>query len=100
MQVIFSRLAKHELDGATQFYEIESQGVGTRFRKEVKKAIKRICDYPDAWSIELGEVRKCLLHRFPYKVLYSIEVDHIFIIAIAHQHRKPDYWVETENRKS
>ncbi len=78
MQVIFSRLAKHELDDATQYYEIEFQGLGTRFRKEVKKAIIRICEYPDAWSIE---------------------VDHIFIIAIAHQHRKPDYWVETEDSK-
>lgn len=96
MQVIFSILAKHELDDATQYYEVESQGLGTRFRQEVKKAINRLCDYPGAWSIERGHVRKCLLHRFPYKVLYSIEENHIFIIAIAHQHRKPDYWIETD----
>ena len=94
MHAIFSKLAKQELDDATRHYEIESQGLGKRFPEEIKKAIIRICDFPDAWSVERGEIRKCLLHRFPYKVLYSIEVDHIFIIAIAHQHRKPDYWVE------
>ena len=93
MQVIFSALAKHELDDATHFYELESQGLGLRFCKEVKKSINRLHDYPLAWSIERGQIRKCLLHRFPYKVLYSIEIDHIFIIAIAHQHRRPDYWV-------
>ncbi|MEW6501172.1 MAG: hypothetical protein AB1456_06765 [Thermodesulfobacteriota bacterium] len=38
-------------------------------------------------------MRKTFVHRFPYKILYSIEPDHLFIIAIAHQHRKPDYWV-------
>jgi len=41
-----------------------------------------------------GEVRKCLLHRFTYKLLYSVEEDHILVIAVAHQYRKPDYWVD------
>jgi hypothetical protein len=33
-----------------------------------------------------------LLHMFPYKLLYSIEKNHVFIIAVAHQHRRPTYW--------
>lgn len=32
----------------------------------------RIAAYPKAWSVERGEIRKCLLHKFPYKLLYSI----------------------------
>lgn len=94
MKVIFSKLAKQELDDATRFYEKEFEGLGKRFREEVTKAAIRISEYPEAWSVERGEIRKCLLHKFPYKLLYSIEKDHIFIIAVAHQHRKPDYWVE------
>ncbi|NWF35376.1 type II toxin-antitoxin system RelE/ParE family toxin [Mariprofundus sp. KV] len=91
MQIIFSSLAKSELDDASRFYEIEFAGLGQQFKDEVRKAALRIAEYPKAWSTEQGEVRKCLLHRFPYKILYSIEHDHIFVIAIAHQHRKPDY---------
>ena len=94
MRVVFSKFAKQELDDATLHYEIELQGLGKRFREEVRKAAKRIARFPEAWSIERGEVRKCLLHKFPYKLLYSIEEDHIFVIAVAHQHRKPDYWIE------
>jgi len=94
MRVIFSKYARQELDDATQYYEIEYQGLGKRFREEVRKAAKRISEYPEAWSVERGDVRKCILHKFPYKLLYSNETDHIFIIAVAHQHRKPDYWVE------
>ena len=97
MRVIFSKLARQELDDATQYYEIEFQGLGKRFRREVRKASKRISEYPEAWSVERGDVRKCLLHKFPYKLLYSIEEDHIFIIAVAHQHRKPDYWIDRKN---
>ena len=93
MRVLFSQLAKRELDDASHYYEIEFQGLGKRFRAEVKMAASRISEYPEAWSVERGDIRKCLLHKFPYKLLYSIEKDHIFIIAIAHQHRKPEYWL-------
>lgn len=96
MKVIFSKYAKLELEDATYFYELEFEGLGYRFKKEVKKAVKRISEYPKAWSVECGDIRKCLLHKFPYKLLYSIEKDHIFIIAVAHQHRKPDYWIDRE----
>lgn len=98
MKVIFTKFAKLELEDATSFYELEYPGLGKRFKQEVKKSIKRILEYPKAWSIERSDIRKCLLHKFPYKILYSIEDDHILIIAIAHLHRKPDYWVEREGR--
>ena len=96
MEVIFSKFAKLELEDAILFYELEFEGLGLRFKEEVKKAAIRVSEYPKAWSVERGDVRKCLLHKFPYKLLYSIEDDHIFIIAVAHQHRKPDYWIDRE----
>ena len=94
MRIIFSKLARQELNDATYFYELQYSGLGKRFRGEVKNAAKRIAEYPKAWSVERGDVRKCLLHKFPYKLLYSIETGHIFIIAVAHQHRKPHYWID------
>jgi len=96
MRVIFSIYAKLELDDVTHFYELEYKGLGLRFKTEVKGAVKRVAKYPEAWSIECGDIRKCLLHKFPYKILYSVEADHVFVIAIAYQHRQPDYWVDRE----
>jgi plasmid stabilization system protein ParE len=93
MKVLFSRLAVNELEDASDYYTLEQQGLGDSFRSEVQQAIRRILRFPLAWPVERGEVRKTFVHRFPYKILYSIEPDHLFIIAIAHQHRKPDYWV-------
>ncbi len=93
MRVLFTRIARQELEDAVRFYELEYSGLGRRFKEEVRKAALRVAEYPKAWSIERGEVRKCLLHKFPYKLMYSVEEDHILVIAVAHQHRKPDYWV-------
>ena len=97
MKVIFSKYAKLELEDAIYFYNLEFEDLGYRFKEEVKKAVNRISEYPKAWSIERGDIRKCLLLKFPYKLLYSIEEDHIFIIAVAHQHRKPDYWIDIDD---
>ncbi len=94
MKIIFSKLAQQELEDGIHYYEIEYSGLGRKFKEEIKKAALRIAEYPEAWSIEQNEIRKCLLHKFPYKLLYSIETDHIFVIAIAHLHRSPDYWIE------
>ncbi len=46
---------------------------------------------------EIGEevrpgIRKILLRRFPYKLIYSVTNDAVYIIAVAHGHREPDYW--------
>jgi plasmid stabilization system protein ParE len=94
MKVIFTELAKEELTDAVAYYEFEEPGLGKKFQKEVKSAITRIIHFPTAWSIEQGEIRKCLMHKFPYKILYSLERDHLLVIAIAHQHRRPDYWID------
>jgi plasmid stabilization system protein ParE len=93
MKVVFSKLASLELEDTIAFYETEQAGLGFRFKEEIKSSILRIKEHPEAWSIERGEIRKALLHRFPYKILYAIEKEKIIILAIAHQHRKPNYWV-------
>ena len=94
MNVVFSPYARQELEDAVNYLELEFEGLGDRLKSEVKRALQLIARHPGAWAVERGEIRKCLLHKFPYKVLYSIEPDHIFIIAIAHQHREPAYWID------
>ncbi len=95
-RVIFTRIATQELEDAVRFYELEYVGLGRKFKEEVRKTALRVAKYPKAWSIERGEVRKCLLHKFPYKLMYSVEADYILVIAVAHQHRKPDYWIDRD----
>ena len=94
MNVVFNLLAINELNDSIDFYDLEVKGLGKQFKNEVQDSIKRIVKNPKAWSVEKGEIRRYILLKFPYKILYSIEKDHIFIIAIAHMHRRPNYWIE------
>ena len=86
--------AELELDEAYDYYEYELQGLGEKFIEEFRRGIKRILNYPYAWSFIQDNVRKCVLKKFPYNIIYAIEDELIIILAVAHQHRRPDYWID------
>ena len=96
MKIIISRLAQQEFEDAQQYYEVQQSGLGRRFTNELKAALLRIQQLPDAWPVERGEIHKYLIHKFPYKVLYSIQGTTILVLAFAHQHREPIYWIERD----
>jgi len=70
-----------------------------RYKEEVRISINRISVFPKAWTIICPNIRKCVMHKFPYNILYSIQENTILIIAIAHQYRRPDYWIDKSIRK-
>jgi plasmid stabilization system protein ParE len=93
MEIIIANIAQSEFDDTKQYYELEQAGLGKRFEKEVKAALLRIKQFPDAWPMEREGIQKYLIHKFPYKILYSLQNNTILILAFAHQHREPAYWI-------
>ena len=92
MTFSFHPEADEEFFAAVAYYEGCDSGLGLDFSREVNAAIRNAVDYPTMWAEIAPEVRRCLVHRFPYGVLYSIESHGIFILSVMHLHRDPDYW--------
>ena len=84
--------AEAELNEAVSFYEAAETQLGEEFLLEVLATVCTILSHPRAWPVLEGEVRRCLVNRFPYAVLYSIEPDRVFVLALMHLHRRPGYW--------
>ena len=94
MKVRFLKPAQVEVDDAFAWYETQSRGLGTQFLDDFDRAIRRIVVYPLA-STEMDEgLRRCLLSRFPYGIIYGIDSETIIIVAVAHMHRAPQYWID------
>ncbi len=85
-------VAQLELDEAVSYYNIQAPGLGDAFLVEALAAIDRIQRYPSAWRPLSEGIRRCRLRRFPYGLIYAADEEEILIIAIAHMHRRPDYW--------
>jgi toxin ParE1/3/4 len=84
--------ADRELTDAVDYYELESPGLGSAFIDEVEAGFDRIRTHPDA-AVEVARgVRKLVLPRFPYTIIYEARDDALRVLAIAHQRKRPHYW--------
>jgi toxin ParE1/3/4 len=81
-----------ELNEAADYYDIESPGLGGVFLDDVDKGFARILERPDAATEVAPGVRKLVLAKFPFTVIYAVCTDVIRVLAIAHQRKRPYYW--------
>ena len=88
----FHSEAQAEFREAALFYESKRSGLGASFADEVEHAIQLILAHPDAGTPVGRSLRRVLVKRFPYAVIYRREAGEIFILALAHQSRRPGYW--------
>jgi len=84
--------AEWEMVQAARYYESHVQNLGFDFLSEINRAVKSIEDQPEAAPIIKGLIRRRIIRRFPYAILYQIDPTEIVILAVMHQHRDPDYW--------
>ena len=77
---------------AARFYEGQAPGLGSDFLDDVQRTIDRLRDNPELGQAVSGDLRRGLLSRFPYSLMYAVEPEQLLIVAVAHQRRRPDYW--------
>ncbi|HET9856079.1 MAG TPA: type II toxin-antitoxin system RelE/ParE family toxin [Methylomirabilota bacterium] len=92
----FHPLADHELNEAAQYYDLENPGLGAAFLQEVDRCLESIQAQPEAGATLRGTVRRRLLRRFPYGLLYKSQPSGIRILAVMNLKRRPMYWVGRE----
>ena len=91
-QVKFLPDAEEEMYEAVKYYQSQTSGLGVDYLSEVERAIASIAQSPMTWPKLDGELRRRLVRRFPFGILYYIEPEEIVIVAVAHLRRKPGYW--------
>jgi plasmid stabilization system protein ParE len=95
-QISFHHLAERELNDATLFYEFESPGLGAAFLDAVEKSCASILEHPESGVTVFGGIRRRMIRRFPYALLYSIRSERIRILAVTNLKRRPMYWADRD----
>ena len=94
MKVALLPPAQLELDEAFAWYESQVVGLGYGFLDELNRAVRLAATFPALYQqINLG-IRRCLLNRFPYGLIYGVDDEMIVIVAVAHIKRLPNYWLD------
>lgn len=87
--------AAQELLSAIEWYENQTGGLGGQFFANVTTCIRELCT-PEMTGSSYSElIRYLRVKRFPYIVIYYLgDRENLkVVIAIAHTHRRPNYWM-------
>ena len=91
-QICFHPEARQELRAAVQFYEGEAAGLGRELFHEVRVVLSRIAEWPASGAPDGNDIRRVILARFPFTVVYQVLDDAVEIVAVMHQRQRPGYW--------
>jgi toxin ParE1/3/4 len=93
MRLIYHPDAEAELIEAALFYEGRMPTLGAQFLNVADQALQTIRQAPERWKLIQHDVRRYILHDFPYAVIYRVYPDHVRILAFKHHSREPGYWL-------
>lgn len=92
--LLISRPASDELTEAVRWYELRRSGLGGDFHDAIVRTIELIRLHPEIGTARTGRLphRQLRVTGFPYKVVYRLRKDDIYVVAVAHTSRRPGYW--------
>ncbi|MGB5288814.1 MAG: type II toxin-antitoxin system RelE/ParE family toxin [Ignavibacteriaceae bacterium] len=93
-RIRFHELASKELLEVRDYYDDLVYRLGEKFIIEIEICLNIIKTNPLAYPVVKQNILKAVVIKFPYSILYRVEKNNIYILAVMHQKRKPKYWVE------
>ena len=85
--------AEIEMFSSAKYYEYQAKGLGNKFLDKIEVAVQDISLHSNRFPIIKFNVRRRLIHRFPYAILYRVCNKEIVVLAVMHLRRQPNYWL-------
>lgn len=90
----FLLLAQAELLEGISYYSAIRAELGLRFEQAVADAVRRAVAHPERGAPRSKNTRRWLVKGFPFGVIYRESEAEVLIVALAHQRKRPEYWVQ------
>jgi toxin ParE2 len=100
MKLRITEEAEVEVDEAVAYFNAQRPGLGSEFAAQVRLGLDRLLQFPHAWPPIGRRLRRFLLGRFSYALIYYVDAEEIVIVAVAHLKRRPGYWRKRLKRKT
>ena len=89
MQIRFQPEAEAELAEARLWYALQRERLDDELMRRVDEALRRIADSPYAYQVVYRQLRRAVLHQFPFAIFYRLIDDEIRVFAVYHSSRDP-----------
>lgn len=84
--------AEREIAEAAEWYEERQVGLDREFLDAVDACVALVLQGPERYPIVRGPIRRAVLHRFPYNLLYSIRPRELVVLGCVHGRRDGSVW--------
>ena len=81
-------------EGAAFYRERAGVELQTSFVSEYQRVANLVLANPGIGKAVDSGLRRFLMNRFPYTVIYRAKADQLLVVAVAHQNRSPGYWLD------
>ena len=91
--VLFTKPAQADVQAARRWYAERSPRTGALFAREIDRGVAQIAASPASWPQVSPRLRRYVVRRFPYLMLFRVDADGaVLIAAVAHQRQSPALW--------
>jgi len=94
LQLRFRHEARLDILEARLWYEERGPGLGVEFSRAVDSSVAGILRFPEAYPEVHRDVRKAVLRRFPYSLLFVIDDTDLLVLGCFHHRRDPKSWLD------
>ena len=98
MIVRLTPAAKQDLRETLRWYRHGKSGLDLEFKRSLEACLAGVRRTPKAYLSVHRDVRRALLHRFPYAVFFVLKSDSIVVIACLHGARDPGTWMRRRSQ--
>ncbi|MFT7721502.1 MAG: type II toxin-antitoxin system RelE/ParE family toxin [Roseateles sp.] len=92
MRIVFRPQARQEVLDAADWYRQRAPGLDRDFLLAVDAAVQAAASRPLAHPLVEDNVRRVLVKRFPYTVVFDALPDELVVIAVFQHRREPTAW--------
>lgn len=89
MRLIVRPDAEADVAAGYGWYEEQQEGLGAEFVEEVSATIDAIEEEPLRFPKTFRELRRAIVHRFPYGIFFVLRPNAIIVVAVMHLARNP-----------
>ena len=86
--------ALNDIQEATNWYNLQQNGLGARFQKQVKRQINLLKTNANNYGVRYNDIRCVLIRKFPFLIHFAINEMNktIEVYSIIHTSRNPKIW--------
>lgn len=99
MHLVFHPDVESEISASYRWYQKQAISLGDDFLTELESSYLEssydaICELPDTWPKFKKGFRRFILSKFPFSVIYQSDGKIVYVVAVMHNSRKPEYWLD------